>query len=143
MRKTILISALLAALTPLLGACSTGEKPSEIELPDIAIGIYPSELRYEGNTYRIDYSAEVTYDDITGFLGYWINADDLEMWQEHDHDEDMVYVLEENNDLVYYNVLCEVINDDLRYRLYWTENEGQIAMWDLKFYPYQLVESED
>lgn len=103
---------------------------------------YPSGLRYERNTYRIDYNKEVTYDDVTGFLGYWINADDLEMWQEHDGDEDMVYVLEENNDLVYYNVLYEVINDDLRYKLYWTENEGQIAMWDLKFYPYQLVESE-
>ncbi|MDE7106296.1 MAG: hypothetical protein K2O22_03935 [Anaeroplasmataceae bacterium] len=57
-----------------------------------------TEFEYQGKKYVSTYEHD-TENEFNCFFGYFINASDLEKWQNYDQDNNLVYVLDSHNSL--------------------------------------------
>ena len=72
-----------------------------------------TEFEYEGKKYvsTYEYDSENEFDC---FFGYFINASDLEKWQNYDQDDNVVYLLDSHNGL-YRATIDKLVN---RFEIY-------------------------
>lgn len=140
MKRGLLILPLAVLMISALGGCDdSGSSSASLDLHAYTV---PIALVYDGVEYVCDsFSEYVPTSEIGDFIGYWINAEDLEKWQEYDGDEDIVYVVQEDNILHHFSYTGELSD---RFELYWTVNEGEIAVhvWPEDFLSYQRVSQD-
>lgn len=162
MKRGLLILPFTVLTLSALGGCdsddgSSSTSPIDSSTKDdehidlIPESRFPDTLVLDGVEYELyeGYgSGTMPASEVTDFFGYWINAEDLEKWQEYDGDEDIVYVIQEDNSLYHVDSSGELSD---RFDLYWTVNEGQIAVrefydepgmyWDM-YWPYQRASDD-
>lgn len=140
MKRGLLILPLAVLMISAIGGCNDSESSSASL--DLHVYTLPGTLVFDGLKYVCDsFSEYVPTSEIGDFIGYWINAEDLEKWQEYDGDEDIVYIVQEDNILHHFSYTGELSD---RFELYWTVNEGEIAVhaWSEDFLSYQRVSQD-
>lgn len=85
----------------------------------------PQNFYFQDKNFVRDKNAILSNDDITDFLGYFINQEDLEKWQENDQLDNIVYVIDINNSIYNYDLDGNLTN---RFELFLTTSEKTIAL---------------
>ena len=142
MRKR-LSAALLALCVVFATACDNGEWSQYSAIDGLVCTIvHPRRLVVDGLKYRLSNRDENLWECVGEFYGYAVNASDLEKWKEYDGNEDIIYAIDYENDIVCTCTYGE--GDGLvdRFMLFTMKDSADLALYDYLRYTRFVLADE-
>ncbi|MCM1131779.1 MAG: hypothetical protein NC310_08770 [Roseburia sp.] len=135
-RKIFLIMLIIGFVFTLFG-CSKENVDDEFEEPFFESALV-TEFMYEGKKF-ISTDIRDSKNEFDCFFGYLINAEDLEKWQDYDHDDSLIYVLDTHNSLYRVDITGKYTN---RFEIYSMDNNADALAISYRKIIYRVREVE-